>query len=223
MTTDVFRTAKDIDCGEAALGTVQLTKHIAARQLGRPLLAYLESQRALAVPLGADLPVLYGRAAVLCSGRLPTPLRQKRLLVYHDVPQSIADRMTQLLTWLRCHANQSAVGLRRFACRLPALFRYCILASRLAADEPNAESCSTSAACCSLTPCSNPSSLMTRRCPFPRCARRLAYRLRRARSWDAPCSARSCTKTLPSCYAATRPTPFGTASPPAQRRAVTSS
>ena len=98
MTTDVFRTAKDIDCGEAALGTVQLTKHMAARQLGRPLIAYLKDQRVLAVPLGADLPVLYGRAAVLCSGRPPEPLPQKRLLVYHDVPQPIADHMTQLLT-----------------------------------------------------------------------------------------------------------------------------
>jgi hypothetical protein len=97
MTTDVFRSAKDVDCGEAALGTVQLTKHIAARQLGRPLIAYIENQRALVVPLGADLPVLYGRAAVLCSGRLPAPVLQKRLLVYHDVPRSIADRMTRLL------------------------------------------------------------------------------------------------------------------------------
>ena len=97
VTTDVIRTAKDVDCGDAALGTVQLTKHIAARHLGRPLLAYLESERVLAVPLGADLPVLYGRAAVLCSGRLPTPLRQKRLLVYHDVPQSVAGRLAQLL------------------------------------------------------------------------------------------------------------------------------
>jgi hypothetical protein len=96
-TTDVFRTAKDVDCGDAALGTVQLTKHMAARHLGRPLLAYLKDERGLAVPLGADLPALYGRAAVLCSGRLPVPLRQKRLLVYHDVPQSVADRLTQLL------------------------------------------------------------------------------------------------------------------------------
>lgn len=98
LTTDIFRTAKDVDCGDAALGTVQLTKHIAAGHHGRPLLAYLESERALAVPLGADLPVLYGRAAVLCSGRLPTPVRQKRLLVYHDVPQFVADRLTHLLS-----------------------------------------------------------------------------------------------------------------------------
>lgn len=98
VTTDVFRSHRDVDRGEAALGTVQLIKHIAAKHLGHALLAYLEDKRALAVPLGADLPVLYGRAVVLCSGRLPTPLPQRRLLVYHDVPQSAADHMTQLLT-----------------------------------------------------------------------------------------------------------------------------
>lgn len=97
-TTDVFRTADDIDRGEAALGTVQLTKHLAARLTGHPLLAYDESHQRLVVPLGADLPGLYGRAVVLASGRLPTPLLKDRLLVYHDVGRPAADRLAELFT-----------------------------------------------------------------------------------------------------------------------------
>jgi len=97
-TTDVFRSARDVQRDEAALATVQLTKHLAARHSGCPLLAYSGSHKNLAVPLGADLPGLYGRAAVLCSGRLPTPDHRQRLLIYRDVPQLIADELTRLLT-----------------------------------------------------------------------------------------------------------------------------
>jgi hypothetical protein len=96
--TDVFRTPADVKVGTAALATVQLSKHLAARRSGRALLAYSADQQALAVPLGADLPGLYGRAAVLCGGRLPTPDGRRRLLVYHDVPQRVADALTALLT-----------------------------------------------------------------------------------------------------------------------------
>jgi hypothetical protein len=95
--TDVFRTPADIEAGTAALATVQLSKHIAARRAGRVLLAYFPDQQVLAVPLGADLPGLYGRAAVLCGGRLPTPDEKRRLLLYHDVPQRVADALNSLL------------------------------------------------------------------------------------------------------------------------------
>lgn len=97
-TINVFRNATDVSRGEAVLGTVQLIKHIAAYHSGRILLAYNDSDKALAVPLGADLPVLYGRTAVLCSGRLPTPVPDKRQLIYHDVPQTIADGLAGLFT-----------------------------------------------------------------------------------------------------------------------------
>ena len=96
--TDVFRTPADVEAGTAALATVQLSKHLAARRFGRALLAYSPDQQVLAVPLGADLPGLYGRAAVLCGGRLPTPDERQRLLLYHDVPQRVADALTFLLT-----------------------------------------------------------------------------------------------------------------------------
>jgi hypothetical protein len=95
---DVFRTPADLEAGTAALATVQLSKHLAAQHLGRALLAYSPDQQVLAVPLGADLPGLYGRAAVLCSGRLPTSDEKKRVLIYHDVPQRIADALASLLT-----------------------------------------------------------------------------------------------------------------------------
>ena len=96
--TDVFRTPADVEAGTAALATVQLSKHLAARRSGRALLAYSPDQQVLAVPLGADLPGLYGRAAVLCGGRLPIPDERQRVLLYHDVPQRVADALTSLLT-----------------------------------------------------------------------------------------------------------------------------
>lgn len=98
MTTDVFRSVNDIDRGEAALGTPQLTKHLAARLDGRPLIASDIGRSQLVVPLGADLPGLYGRAAVLASGRLPTPVPERRILVYHAIDTPVADHLAGLLT-----------------------------------------------------------------------------------------------------------------------------
>ena len=95
---DVLRTPVDVEAGTAALATVQLSKHLAARRAGRALLAYSPSQQVLVVPLGADLPGLYGRAAVLCGGRLPSRDEKQRLLIYHDIPQRVADALTSLLT-----------------------------------------------------------------------------------------------------------------------------
>jgi hypothetical protein len=96
--TYLFRTAADIERGEAALATSHLSKHLAALHAGRPLLAYQPGQRILAVPVGADLPGLYGRAAVLCSGQLPVPDPKQRCLLYQEVPQSVADQLTRAMT-----------------------------------------------------------------------------------------------------------------------------
>ena len=46
---------------------VDLSKHLVALGAGSPLLRYDESRRTLSVPLGARLPELYERSAVLCS------------------------------------------------------------------------------------------------------------------------------------------------------------
>lgn len=98
LTRDVYRSSTDTDAGTAAQSDVHLSKHLAARDEGRVLLAYTRKSQKLVVPLGADLPGLYARVAVLCSGRLPTAYPNKRYLVYHDVPNDVADAITGLLT-----------------------------------------------------------------------------------------------------------------------------
>ena len=82
---------------EARVGSVQLVKHLAARAAGRPLVGYVPSSRALVVPIGADLPALYGRVAALCSGRRPQVSTRTRSIAYLDVPRDVADGLNSLL------------------------------------------------------------------------------------------------------------------------------
>jgi len=92
-TLDFVRTQSDLEHKTIAHSTVQLSKHVAALLTDRPLIAYDPVVRELVVPLGADLPGLYGRAVVAASGMLPTADLTNRLLVYHDVPQLLAGRI----------------------------------------------------------------------------------------------------------------------------------
>jgi len=89
-TTDVIRTDADLQDGTVARSTVQLSKHAAAQEQGLLLMAYDPRTRDLSVPLGADLPGLYGRVATLASGLAPVADRTKRRLVYTDVPPDLA-------------------------------------------------------------------------------------------------------------------------------------
>lgn len=98
MTTYLVRTSDDIAVGAAAVATSHLAKHLAALLAGRPLLAYNADKRALYVPIGADLPGLYGRAAVLCSGRQALPAPKYRTQTYRAVPRSVAGHLTRALT-----------------------------------------------------------------------------------------------------------------------------
>lgn len=82
-------------CGR--VGSIQLVKHLAARASRTPLLGYLERQSMLLVPLGADLPGLYGRVASLCSGRAPVTSIKTRSIGYRDVPRWVADDLNSLL------------------------------------------------------------------------------------------------------------------------------
>ncbi|MCZ4499985.1 MAG: hypothetical protein JWQ74_2540 [Marmoricola sp.] len=82
---------------QARVGSVQLVKHLAARAAGRPLIGYVPSSDALVVPIGADLPGLYGRVAALCSGRRPTVSTRTRSLAYLGVPRDVADSLNALL------------------------------------------------------------------------------------------------------------------------------
>ncbi|WOP18830.1 hypothetical protein [Raineyella sp. LH-20] len=96
-TIDAVRTEEDLDRGTMGIGNVQLTKHLAsALVLDRPLMAYDAKRRALSVPLGAELPALYARAAVLCSGSLP--VKEGRSMTYLDVPVDIAEHLAFLAT-----------------------------------------------------------------------------------------------------------------------------
>jgi hypothetical protein len=64
-------TAGDWSRGECRISSVYAVKHMAALIEGRRLACYEPNTRSLEVPLGAELPGLYGRAAVLCSGLVP--------------------------------------------------------------------------------------------------------------------------------------------------------
>jgi hypothetical protein len=89
-TLDVVRTQQDLVDGTLARCTVQLGKHAAALLRGQPLVAYDPTERRLVVPLGADLPGLYGRVAVAASGNPPIVVGQHRELHYEDVPSELA-------------------------------------------------------------------------------------------------------------------------------------
>ena len=83
--------------GEIAIADASLARFGAGQLMGEPLASYLPDQAALVLPLGADLPGLYGRAAVLASGWLPRRSEDGRALCYRDVPVQVADRILTLL------------------------------------------------------------------------------------------------------------------------------
>lgn len=97
LTTYVHVDAQELADGTARRATAQLSKHLAAHAARRPLVAYDAVQQQLLVPLGAELPGLLGRVAVLCSGRLPLTDTRRRVVVYPDVPQDIAEGLAALL------------------------------------------------------------------------------------------------------------------------------
>ncbi|WP_449372012.1 hypothetical protein [Arthrobacter psychrolactophilus] len=93
-----LRTASDIADGTKANVWAELGKHLAANMLGRPLLAYNSGTNILRVPLGAELPGLYGRAAVLASGQLPVSERRLNSISYTDIHPETASILIGKLT-----------------------------------------------------------------------------------------------------------------------------
>ena len=83
---------------QARVASPQMVKHLAARAAGEPLLAHAPTSETLVVPLGADLPGLYGRVATLCSGLVPLKSTSTRSVAYRHVPRSIAERLAYLLS-----------------------------------------------------------------------------------------------------------------------------
>jgi hypothetical protein len=100
----VFRTSRDISDGSAARIPVFLGKHLATNVLGTNLLMYQSAERRVIVPLGCDLPGLYGRAAVAISGSLPDLIEVKvkekprKCLSYRNFSKSAADQLATLLS-----------------------------------------------------------------------------------------------------------------------------
>lgn len=81
----IFRSPADVANGVGASVDVELGKHLAAVQEGRHLMAYDPESKTLSVPLGAGLPGIYGRAAVMASGRLPNSDYRTSSLNYRGV------------------------------------------------------------------------------------------------------------------------------------------
>ncbi|UOY96793.1 hypothetical protein MUG94_03185 [Arthrobacter gengyunqii] len=84
-----FRTPADVRNGVGARVDVELGKHLAAIQIGHHLAAYDPESQTLSVPMGAELPGIYGRAAVMASGRFPESDFRTSSLNYRGVePQT---------------------------------------------------------------------------------------------------------------------------------------
>jgi hypothetical protein len=93
----VYRTADDLETMRATLGDARIVKYLAGADGGHPLVGYDSTSQVLYVPLGADLPGLYGRAAVLASGYPPRENTADRILEYRSVPPTLAALVSNLL------------------------------------------------------------------------------------------------------------------------------
>jgi hypothetical protein len=93
-----LRDEADVAAGTMRRMDARLVKHAGARAAGESMIGYVERNQGLYLPLGADLPGMYGRVAVLCSGLLPTDDDKQRLVHYHRVPREIASHLAALLT-----------------------------------------------------------------------------------------------------------------------------
>ena len=82
------RTSQDVDDTNIQRMDPRMLKHIAALESKTSLIGYDEKTSSIYVPIGADLPGLFGRCAVLASGLLPRI--QNGVLQYSNVPPDLA-------------------------------------------------------------------------------------------------------------------------------------
>jgi len=95
--TYIYRGSRETDSTQAVLGDAQIVKYLAAADAGRSLLGYDPETHVLYVPIGADLPGLYGRAAVFASGFPPTKNIAENVLEYRGISSKLASRLHYLL------------------------------------------------------------------------------------------------------------------------------
>lgn len=95
--TYLYRRESHLGTMQAILGNNRLVKYAAALDTNTTLLGYDAEQKVLFVPLGADLPGLYGRSAVLASGMPPVENLEQRALEYRSVPADLAKSLNERL------------------------------------------------------------------------------------------------------------------------------
>jgi len=93
----IYRNSDDIGRMSATIVDARWVKYFASHDTQSSLIGYNAERRVLYVPLGADLPGLFSRIAVLCSGRPPVEDLAQQLLEYSDVPAEIAAHLNHLL------------------------------------------------------------------------------------------------------------------------------
>lgn len=84
------------------IADARIAEYLAAADASFTLIGYEQPSCTLLVSEGAPLPGLIERAAVLCSGRLPTR-RADKTLAYEQVPVAIAEAI-----WAACNSTSSA-------------------------------------------------------------------------------------------------------------------
>lgn len=92
----LLRTPNDLESGQIARADPYLSKHVAAMQVGRRLVQFDQANSQLRVPLGCDLPGLYGRAAVLEGGLLPEV--EGAFLLYEAISDEFAEILLDKLS-----------------------------------------------------------------------------------------------------------------------------
>ena len=90
-----YRRHEDVGQARALVADARLVKHVAALKAGRSLIGYDPGEQVLYVPLGAELPGLYARAAALACGRPPIENLEERITEYRMVTPGLAGAIMQ--------------------------------------------------------------------------------------------------------------------------------
>ena len=85
------RSQEDLEQGTIRLCNVFTAKYLSHLWANKPLLGYHEKSQSVVVPLGANLPGLYGRALVAASGWTPRENLKAMLLQYRKVSTGLAE------------------------------------------------------------------------------------------------------------------------------------